>query len=63
LSQEAQKYNPGICERCCKDKYIRIPVAGSGVNVAYLCITCIESVKINILQEYIEKFNIKTEAL
>jgi len=56
-------YNKGICESCDFNTNIRIPIAGSGVGAAYLCIRCIEERQIKVLPEYIEKFHIKTEAL
>lgn len=52
-----------ICEICEEKKDILVPKAGSGVEVSYLCKDCIEERQIEILQEYIEKYDIKTEAL
>ena len=57
------RYAEGQCEMCGQHANIRIPVAGSGVNVSYLCISCIETRQIAVLLEYVEKFDIKTEAL
>jgi hypothetical protein len=57
------QYAKGQCDICEKPANIRIPVAGSGVSVSYLCIRCIEKKQIAVLLEYVEKFDIKTEAL
>lgn len=57
------QYAQGQCEICEQHAHIRIPVGGSGANVSYLCIRCIEERQIAVLLEYVEKFDIKTEAL
>jgi len=57
------RYAEGQCEMCEQHANIRIPVAGSGASVSYLCISCIEERQIAVLLEYVEKFDIKTEAL
>ncbi|MHB8547541.1 MAG: hypothetical protein ACYDAJ_12330 [Nitrosotalea sp.] len=61
ITNEIQ-YARGQCDICEKLANIRIPVAGSGASVSYLCISCIEERQIAVLLEYVEKFDIKTEA-
>ncbi len=63
LLEKIQTYFSGECDSCEKKSKIRIPIAGSGVQVAYLCIPCIEERQIRILPEFIERFNVRTESL
>lgn len=55
--------NSGLCEICETMKDILVPIAGSGVEVSYICKQCIEERQISILLEYAEKYDIKTEIL
>lgn len=48
---------------CQQMKDILIHIAGSGMEITYICKQCIEERRISILQEYIEKYDVRTEAL
>jgi len=55
--------NSGLCEICEEMKDILVPIAGSGVEVSYICKQCIEERQIAILAEYSEKYSIQTEVI
>ena len=55
--------NSGLCKMCQQMKDILIHIAGSGMEITYICKQCIEERRISILQEYIEKYDVRTEAL